>query len=64
MNPKTIKCPVCKKRMGRYDGKSKISPIISDCHECRIRVLYYVETGELRKQALPTRTTSSGMTFR
>lgn len=61
-NPKTIYCPLCKRKVGTYDGKSSIN-VITRCKHCNKQVIYYVDTDETRVKSLPRRATSSGMTF-
>lgn len=60
--PKNIYCPKCNTKVGVYDGKSSIN-VVTRCKKCNKRVVYYVETGETVVKPIPSRTTSSGMTY-
>lgn len=59
---KTIQCPICKREVGTYDGKSTIN-VVTRCKHCNKRIVYYVATGETKAKPIPPRTTSSGMTY-
>lgn len=62
IEPKTIYCPRCGRKVATYDGRSTIN-VIARCKKCRKRVVYHVDTGETEIKPIPPRTTSSGMTF-
>lgn len=60
--PKTIYCPLCKRKVGTHDGRST-NNFVCMCRKCRKRVVYYPETQEVKIKAMANRTTASGMTF-
>lgn len=62
MAEKKIYCPICGRKVGTYDGKSKINKIM-DCKKCRKRIIYHVDTDQLKVKQIPQRNTSSGVTF-
>ncbi len=62
MKPKTIYCPQCGHKTGKYDGKSTID-CITRCRNCRKRVIYHIDTGETEIKPLPLRASSSGVLF-
>ena len=57
-----IYCPRCKRKVGIWDGKSKIN-VKSKCNNCKNTVLYHVDTQETEIISSDTRNTSSGVTF-
>ena len=59
---KTIYCPICKRKVGDYDGKATINQMYR-CKKCNKKIVYYTDTGETKAKSLPIRTTSSGVTF-
>lgn len=59
---KAILCPQCGRKVGTYDGRSKMD-YITRCKKCKKRVVYHVATGETKLSDIPKRTTSSGMIF-
>lgn len=61
-NAKPIFCPICKKRVAIYDGKSKTN-VMSKCNDCQKRVLYLVDEDITVLRKLPTRNCSSGVNF-
>ena len=61
---KDIICPSCKKKIGTYDGRSTVNPIILNCRNCWVQVLYDIKTDKRTIKSLPQRTTASGVTFR
>jgi hypothetical protein len=62
MHSQFVYCPKCKRRVARYDGKSKIN-IIVECRKCRRLVLFHVDTGITENKRVPKRNTSSGTTI-
>ena len=60
--PKTIYCPRCKRKVSVWDGRSSIN-VIANCKKCKKKVVYCVDTGEVKIKNIPERTTSSGMMF-
>jgi hypothetical protein len=60
--PKAIYCPICKSKVGTYDGRSSIN-VITRCRKCKKQVIYFVDTEETKVKSLPKRATSSGITF-
>lgn len=59
---KTIYCPKCGRKVGMYDGKSRIDQRYI-CKKCDKRIVYRVQTGKVEKKERAIRTTSSGMVF-
>ena len=57
-----IYCPKCGRKVGTYDGKSKINKSMK-CNKCNRMVLFDVETKETKTKEIPKRTQSSGMRF-
>lgn len=57
-----IYCPLCKRKVGTYDGKSMI-PKIYKCNKCKKRVLFKPEEKSIEIKPIPQRNCSSGMTF-
>ena len=62
MENKSILCPLCKRKVATWDKKSKID-IATNCRNCKIRVIFRVETEKTEIRAIPPRSCSSGMTF-
>lgn len=62
MEPKTIYCPQCGRKVMAYDGKSTMNQY-AKCKKCLKMVCFYPEKNETEIKRLPKRTTSSGMTF-
>lgn len=60
---KSINCPLCKKKVGTYDGRATIN-IISNCKKCKKRIVYHPETGLTEAKPIPPRYCSSGYEFR
>ena len=60
--PKTIYCPQCGRRVGKYDGKSSIN-LVMKCRKCNKRVVYQIDTGKKEIKAIPKRSCSSGLRF-
>lgn len=60
--PKIILCPLCKQKVGTYDGRSTIN-YITRCNRCRKRVIYHVDSREIEVKDIPKRNCSSRMTF-
>ena len=61
--PKTIYCPMCKRKVGAWDGRSTTNVIVVGCKKCHKRIVYHVDTEETEVSKIPMRNTSSGMTF-
>lgn len=57
-----IRCPICGRYVGQYDGRSTTN-YIARCNKCRKRVIYHIGTGETEVKNIPKRNCSSGMTF-
>lgn len=57
-----LKCPMCKRYLGTYDGVSSI-PFICDCRKCYKRIIYRPNAEEVVIKEIPARATSSGVTF-
>lgn len=57
-----IYCPRCKKKVATWDGKSGINVIVN-CRKCNKRVVFDVQTREIKLKDIPKRNTSSGKTF-
>lgn len=62
MKEKKIICPLCKRVIGTYDGKSTTNKVV-DCRKCRKRIVYYVANGVTKVRPIPPRNCSSGITF-
>lgn len=60
--PITIICPQCLRKVGTYDGRSKINPV-AKCKNCKKLVIYDIETGKFELKPIPERTQGSGMRF-
>ncbi len=60
--PKTVYCPRCGIRVGRWDGKTT-SPVIGICKKCLRRVIYYPDNDDTELKDKPERKCSSGVTF-
>lgn len=61
--PKSIYCPICKRKVGKWDGRSTVNVIVAGCKKCRKKIVYHVDTGQTKLSKIPPRNTSSGMTF-
>ena len=57
-----IYCPKCNRRVGAWDGRSKINVIVN-CRNCSKRIIFDVETQETIVKNIPLRATSGGKTF-
>ena len=57
-----IYCSECGRKVGTYDGKSKINKSIK-CTKCKKIVLFNVDTGETTIKPIPSRTQASGKRF-
>lgn len=57
-----LKCPMCGRYLGTYDGVSSI-PFICDCRNCYKRIIYRHEQEEIAIKAIPPRNSSSSITF-
>lgn len=57
-----IYCPHCRKRVARWDGKSRTN-VIAKCPKCRKQIVFYVDTGITKRVEAPKRHCSSGVTF-
>ena len=60
--PKTIYCPMCKRRVTQWDGKSTINPL-SRCRKCNVMVIYDIQNENTKITDKPVRNQSSGLTF-
>lgn len=61
-NKKSIYCPICKRKVATWDGKSTI-PILVNCGKCKKRIVFDMETGETKAREIPPRVSSSAKTF-
>lgn len=59
---KTIYCPKCNRRVGKYDGRSTMNYIVR-CRKCNKQIVYHVDTEETEIKEISQRNCSSGMTF-
>lgn len=59
---KIIHCPICKRKVATWDGKSQ-SYISTNCKKCKKRIVYKPDTQEIEVKNIPERDTSSGMRF-
>lgn len=57
-----IVCPICKEKIGIYDGLSTINPV-AKCRNCNKLVVYDIEDGRCRLERVPERMSGSGMRF-
>ena len=60
--PKTIICPQCSRKVGRYDGRSKME-YSTKCNKCGKLVTYNPETNEVELKPMPQRHCGSGLRF-
>lgn len=60
--PKTIYCPMCKRRVTQWDGKSTINPL-AKCRKCDVMVIYDIQNENTKITDKPVRNQSSGLTF-
>ena len=60
--PKTIYCPMCKRRITQWDGKSTINPL-ARCRKCNVMVIYDIQNENTKITDKPVRNQSSGLTF-
>lgn len=58
--PKTIYCPKCSRKLGKWDGKSTIN-VICKCSKCNKRVVYHIDTDETEIKNRTPRNQSSGV---
>lgn len=56
----TIYCPLCKRKVMTWDGKTK-TPISCACRKCNRLVTFNPIDGKRKTSAIPQRTTASGM---
>lgn len=61
-NEKILYCPGCKRKLGEWDGRSITTKSIQ-CRKCN-RLVLFKDGNLVRTEAVPKRTTASGMTFR
>jgi hypothetical protein len=57
-----IYCPKCNRRVGAWDGRSKINVIVN-CKNCNKRIIFDVDTQETTMKSIPLRGTSGGKSF-
>lgn len=57
-----IYCPVCNRKVAKWDGKSSIN-LVSKCVKCQKLVVFMPKTKDVVSKPLPPRATSSGKTF-
>ena len=62
MDARVIYCPKCRRKVARWDGKSKINVIVN-CKKCKKRIVYHVDKLETEIKNIPQRNLSSGKTF-
>lgn len=60
--PKTIYCPMCKRRVTQWDGKSTINPL-ARCRKCNVMVIYDIQNENTKITDKPVRNQSIGLTF-
>lgn len=60
--PRTIYCPLCKRKVMAYDGRTKMN-LQAKCKKCKKLVVFYAETGETILKKVPERDQASGMRF-
>jgi endogenous inhibitor of DNA gyrase (YacG/DUF329 family) len=60
--PKTVYCPICNRKVTKWDGKSSINPM-GKCTNCGKIIVYKIETEEIEIKAPKERMTSSGVRF-
>ena len=60
MKSKTIYCPMCKRKVGIYDGRSTFTMTYS-CRKCDKRVLFNPAENEIKIKDRPQREVSSGV---
>ena len=60
--PKTIYCPMCKRKVTQWDGKSTINPL-GECTKCKKLVIYRIDSNVTEIIIKPERKQSSGLTF-
>lgn len=60
--PKKIYCPLCKRAVASWDGRTQIEVIVN-CKKCSRRVIYHPTTDKTETKKIPPRTTASGKTF-
>ena len=58
----SICCPICGRRVARWDGKSTI-PIHVNCKKCKKRIIFEPETQKVSAKEIPKRPFSSGLRF-
>lgn len=57
-----VYCPICKDKVGRYDGKRTIN-LVCTCVNCNKSVIFDVNSGETSYKKREIRSTSSGARF-
>ena len=57
---KTIYCPICGRRVMKYDGNHSMI-IGNNCKKCNKRIVYNPETDKTEIKPIPPRTSSSGL---
>lgn len=60
--PKTIYCSKCWHKVATWDGRST-NKIAVKCRNCKVLVVFDVETQKTELKKLPPRATASGKTF-
>lgn len=58
--PKTIYCPKCNRKVGKWDGKSTVN-VICKCKNCNRRIVYHVGFDVVETKEIPPRSQSSGV---
>lgn len=59
---KVIYCPICGRRVLRYDGKTTMN-LSSLCRKCNKLVCYYPEDGTVVVKSKPNRISTSGKRY-
>ena len=62
MAEKIVYCPICKRKVATWDGKSKIN-VRKKCENCKRVVLFHVDSQKTEIIVTPKRQCSSGVTF-
>lgn len=62
MSEMNIYCPICKRSVAHWNGKTQIT-IEAKCKKCNKLVVFYPTTKETGIKPLPKATTASGKRF-
>lgn len=58
----TVYCPKCKRKVGTWDGRSRMNVIVK-CKKCNKIVAFRVDTMQTEIKDIPPRESSSGTRF-